>query len=269
MLTDNDEEFGALLRGADPVRARALPDPDDPAALRIRTQARQRSRRRRIRHLVVIPVVSALAVGGATAAALTLVGDGHVSNTATLECVHPSGAEGSIEGFPIALTAADAEATCRGYWEAGQNWVDWGDWDGGERPGPVEGPLTACAPGDGRGGVRVYAGGPDVCEEHDEVPYVGPSDEQERLAEFVEALPDGLKDLINPEDPCPSFPELETRLYDLLAAHDLAGWTVVDAAPPGDGALTLTYFNEDGSTCAGLSYQEEERKIFTRYHAED
>jgi hypothetical protein len=64
--------------------------------------------------------------------------------------------------------------------------------------------------------------------------------------------------------PCPSYPELEARLYDLLAEHDLTDWTVVDAEPPDRDGMVQKYFNEDGSVCAAISYKEEERKIFTR-----
>jgi hypothetical protein len=239
-----DEELDALLCGADPVHSEALPDPDGPAALRIRTQARQRSRRSRMRRLVVIPTAAALALGGATAGAMTLFGDGQTSDSMGVECVHPSGARAQIGGLNAA-EIVPAEA-CREFWE-------------GSAEGSVTGPLTECAPSDGQGRVRVYAGGPEVCEEQGEIPYAGPSDEQQRLALFRAEVHDRLDAL-----DCPSRPETLAVIDELLDEYELTGWTRTESGPE-DGRTEVWEFFGEGECFVGLSYVEQDREILVDF----
>jgi hypothetical protein len=239
-----DEDLDALLRDTDPVHTEALPDPDGPAALRIRTQARQRSRRGRMRRLVVIPTAAALALGGATAGAMTLFGDGHTTDSMGVECVHPSGARAELGGLNAA-EIVPAEA-CREFWE-------------GSAAGSVPGPLTECAPSDGRGGVRVYAGGPEVCEQQGEIPYAGPSDEQQRFALFRAEAHDRFDAL-----DCPSRPEALAVIDELLDEYELTRWTRTESGPEDVRAETWDFW-EDGECFVGLSYVEQDREILITF----
>jgi hypothetical protein len=249
MLTDNDEKFGALLRGADPVRTEALPDPDGPAALRIRTRAHQRSRRTRMRHLVVIPAATALALGGATAGALTLMGDGHASDSLSASCVLPSCHEIEIQG--INAVEEDPTERCRELW----NYPSL-------EPGPDQ--LTACAPRDGQGVVRVYKGSPAVCEEHGEVAYAGPDDEQQRLAQMrtevreTLGVPERISAGETQEHDCLPREELEARLQELLADYGLTGWTVTHADPEDVDQMWMEPYILG---CDSVTYNEQDKQV--------
>jgi hypothetical protein len=248
----NDEELDAALRDADPIRseAEALPDPDGPAALRIRTQARRRSRRSRTRRLVAIPASMALAIGGATAGAVALVGggDGHVSDPTAMECVHPSAPKSTIAGDNVATD--DPLDLCRQAWRLG------GD--------PVPDRLVACAPADGQGRITVYAGGPAVCEENGQVVYVGPTGEQGQLDLVQDQLPERIDD-----SDCVTPQEAVAVAEELMAEHHLTGWTATVAGPGYIPQGMQSSLGKDG--CAvWLEYAEEDREIvFAPHHGDD
>jgi hypothetical protein len=214
----------------------AAPTRYAPKLCRIRTRAHQRSRLGRMRRLVVIPAASALAVGGATAGALALMGEGHASDSLSVRCVLPSADEFDITGANAVKD--DPVELCRDLW----NYPDF-------EPGPDQ--LTACAPRDGQGVVRVYEGGPAVCEEHGEVPYAGPDDEQRRLALLRTEV---AKYLDTPR--CQPRHELEATLQELLDEYQLAGWTVANADSGGEYVWEPFW-----SGCGSVAYDEQHKKI--------
>ncbi|UCM89255.1 hypothetical protein [Streptomyces marincola] len=218
----SDAEFDAMLRNADPARDAALPDPEGPEALRIRTRAHLRSRQSKVRRLVVIPAATALVVGGATAGAMAVFGNGEVSHIGTVECYSDSGLQGTVMSYNP--TSYGPERACG----------EMGDLPEGDQ-------LTACAPVDGRGAIRVYEGGEEVCAEHDLVLYSGPTDEQLRLGDISNAL------YALEMDPhaCPSLTETQALLRDVLDEHGLNDWRVVEGTakdyPSGHGQTLGTY----------------------------
>lgn len=243
MRIDSDEGFETLLRGADPVRTEALPDPEGPVAQRVRARAFQRSRRVRMRRLMVIPAVSALVVGGVTAGALAVLGEGEVSNSQSIECIGDDGLQGTVVANNV--TSHGPEESC----------AEMGDL-------PEADELTACAPRDGQGVVRVYEGGPEVCEEHGEVAYAGPTDEQRRLGEFRLALRERIGQV------CPSIEEAKAAINETLDAHQLTGWTITEGGFQEFPQFTsMEGYGErpDPSACFTLGFVEEDRLVVLNY----
>ncbi len=248
MLTDDHDELTTRLRAADPVRAEtaALPDPEGPAGLRILTRAHQRARRGRLRRLVVIPAVAAVVMGGATAGGVSLLrGDGHVADASGVECVEPLLDDGVRTHGLVVIK--DPVAFCRDLWEAFYGFEPVGD-------------VTACAPADGEGLVRVYVGGREVCETNGAIAYLGPTDEQHRLSAFERDL---RYELLEPYPERPSFAEIEAMVEDLLTEYGLDRWSV---KPLNENALGTDCYGGDtvGPTgwCFATTYDEPRRTLF-------
>ena len=244
MPSDDHDELTTRLRAADPARTATLPDPEGPDGLRILTRARQSARRGRTRRLVVIPVMAAVVMGGATAGGVTLLrGDGHVEDSSGVQCVEPVFDDGVRTHSPEVIN--DPVEFCRRSWEASYDF---------EPPGEV----TACAPADDEDLVRVYVGGPEVCEEHDEVLYLGPTDEQRRLSRFQRDLRYAL---LEPYPERPSFAEIATLVEEKLAEHDLARWSVRPLE--GRGGTTCYGGDTTGPTgwCFALTYDYSGRTL--------
>ncbi|MFJ2651245.1 hypothetical protein ACIO1C_31555 [Streptomyces sp. NPDC087420] len=227
-----DDEFERVVRDADPLRDRAPGGFDEQAAVATLGRARRQARRSRARRLMVVPVV-ALAVAGATAGTYRWIagdGQGHAIDTTSVTCVGGVGGD-AIIGFDAAME--DPVILCKGGWK-----------DMFGSPPPPR--LTACVDSSRQGSVKVYEGGREQCARHRSDPYGGPTAEQRHLALFRADLKARFADR-----GCTSFPATAALVKELLAKHDLAGWTT---------RQFQTADKEKPGPCAEISYYDQTRK---------
>ncbi|TDC67931.1 hypothetical protein [Streptomyces hainanensis] len=221
-----DEELEAVLRGSDPVRDEALPDPEGPDGLRVLTGARRRAGRSRLRRLLVIPSAVAVTMGAATAGVVLATGGGAVVDSTLVRCMAPeSGYRIVPEDDPLPYMNTEFNAATDDLAEV----CRWTLIEAGSGDSLLaDTPVTPCV--DDAGLIIVRPGGTGVCAENDEVLYVGVTEEQQRLAEFRLALDETYR---NVECfPMAEFPAVVDRLR---AEHDLSGWTVrLSDETPGD-----------------------------------
>ncbi|GAB2908284.1 hypothetical protein [Streptomyces mayteni] len=240
-MSMSDEEFESMVRDADPVAGRELPD------------APPFRRPTRSRRGLLVPVVAALATVGVTASGtIWLVapvaappatdgatatgtpwrvgdGEGHALITTAIDCMAAHGMGDFITGYnPV---TDDPIENCAEAWEEGQL----------DEPLPAE--LTACVGWRGEGGM-IYVfpgGGPDVCAERQSDPWRGPTPEQLDFGRFRLDLEREL-----PVGECLPRAEAESLVVDLLARNHLDGWTVdpTDPDAPGQECLEVDYFEE-------------------------
>ncbi|TDC27575.1 hypothetical protein E1265_01400 [Streptomyces sp. 8K308] len=218
----SDEELEQMFRSADPVAHRTLPDPPP-----FRPRARFRRR-------FVIPVVAALAIGGATAAGTTWIvgdGEGHSFDSTTVSCMAAHGRGDAVVGFnPV---TDDPLEQCAEAWE-------------GMLDEPVPAELTACVGWNGSGdSVHVWPGsGPEVCVDHESDPWAGPTPEQLDFGQFRLDLESRL-----PSGECLPRAEIEGLLSRLLAENQLEGWTVHIVDSPNEAVsedcMELAHYLED------------------------
>lgn len=231
MLTD--EELDRMLRGSDPVNRANLADPDDPAALGVLAQVRRRLRRRQVRRVALVPAV-VVALAGATAGTHAWIagdGEGHGLDTTAVDCLQSEKRDAHV-GFDI-LSETPVEA-CQRQWQE-----MFGE--------PAPSPLVACVDSSRQGSIQVHQGGPEECARHRSDPYAGPTTEQLRFARFRDDLPDRLAG-----QTCVSYPEMRAAISELLAEHDLTGWTsrkfqTADPRPEGPCAA-VSYYDERDRT---------------------
>jgi hypothetical protein len=237
MLSDDD--LDRMLRGSDPVgsgRLAGLPDPDDPPAVRMLARARRRLRRQRVRRMALVPAV-AVALAGATAWTQAWIagdGEGHALDSIGLNCNHPSEQWDASVDFDV-LSETPVEA-CQRQWQ--------------EMFGvPPPSPLVACVDSGVTGSIEVYRGGPEECARHRSDPYAGPTDEQLRLGQFRSDLADRFA-----IETCVSYPEFRAVIIELLAEHDLTGWTTepfqtADGPPASEEpCVDVSYYDEPART---------------------
>ena len=85
--------------------------------------------------------------------------------------------------------------------------------------------LTACVDASEQGSIEVRPGPVEVCAEHGDLPYTGPTDEQLRYAAFLDEA-EVLGARAEAKDvACLSYEDLRAALDALLAEHSLPGWT--------------------------------------------
>ncbi|GAB2910636.1 hypothetical protein [Streptomyces mayteni] len=246
-----DEELEAVLRGSDPARDAALPDPAGPDGLRILTGARRRAGRSRLRRLLVIPTAVAVTVGAATAAVVLATGEGAVVDSTLVRCMAPEGL--SYSPYPAYgrydYTTTDFNPVTDDYSLICASGLY--EEDGGE-PALVDVQLTACVNDEGQ--IVVRPGGTGVCAENDEVLYVGVTQEQRQLAEFRVALEETTR--LGQCTPMTELPALADRLQ---AEHDLSGWTVrLSDDVPGECVSNLLFRESEREITA---WAREERPI--------
>jgi len=199
-----------VLAAADPVRAVTLPLSASPEGLAVRDRAKgvapPRARRSRRRLVVGAAVVGVLGATGATVAYGG--GDGRAGSSDGLVCV---GSESHDLVMHFDPRTDDPLTACAGEW----------DQVFGVPAPPV---LTACVDDSEQGSIEVRPGPVEVCAEHGDVPYTGPTDEQLRYAAFLDdaevlaarAEAEGVA--------CLSYEDLRAALDALLAEHSLSGW---------------------------------------------
>jgi hypothetical protein len=223
-MPDHDV-IGEVLVAADPLRDVTLPLPASPEALAVRDRAKgvpAPSRRSKRRLVVGAAVVGVLGATGATVAYGG--GDGRAASSDGLVCVGSASHDLVMRFDP---RTDDPLTSCAGEWE--------------EAFGvPAPAVLSACVDSSEQGSIEVRPGPVEVCAEHGDVPYTGPTDEQLRYAAFLEeaealgarAEADGIT--------CPTYDDVRAVLDALLAKHGLTGWTYgttgTDPEPPGDCA---------------------------------
>ncbi|MEV0634572.1 hypothetical protein AB0I77_06280 [Streptomyces sp. NPDC050619] len=235
----SDDELDRLLRDSDPDPGGPATDPDSAAAARILARVRRGAQRRRRRLLVLAPVV-ALTVAGVTAGTYAWVagdGKGHTLDSTGLMCVGSDRSD-AVLGFDPA--ADDPVRNCRQVWQE-----MFGE--------PAPRTLTACVDSSQQGSIAVYPGGPDQCGRHRADPYRGPTREQLGLAHLRTDLAKHFAGRT-----CIPHAELKRVIGQLLAKHDLDGWT---------SRHFQTADKEPEGACADISYYDEpERTIWLGDH---
>ena len=205
------ELIDELLTAADPVRSVTLPASASSEALAVRDRAkgetRQRARRSRRRVVVGAAVVGVLGATGATVAYGG--GDGRAGSTDGLVCVESESHDLVMRFDP---RTDDPLTACAGEWEQVFG-----------VPAPLV--LTACVDASEQGSIEVRPGPVDVCAEHGDVPYTGPTDEQLRYAAFLDDAEVLAARAEEQDVECLSYDDLSAGLAALLAKHSLTGWT--------------------------------------------
>jgi hypothetical protein len=213
-----------MLRDADPLRDTTLPDADSLSARRALTAAK-RSKTRIVRRVAFVAVAAAVAIG----AGVITRGDGHPGTSDQVVCVASAMADG-IEHFDVRTD--DPVRVCSEHW---------GEIVDPMHPQPVPDRLTACVDSSNEGSIKVYPGGPEVCDAHGAVRYLGPTDEQRRFADFLE---EGKALREENGDRCISAQQLHAAVRELLAKHHLAGWTFGRPLGPEPMCTAVVGFNE-------------------------
>ena len=209
-----------ILRDADPLRDVPLPAADSLPARRVLAGAK-RHRSRALRRIAIVAVAAVVAVGAGVAVRR---GDGHPGTSGSVDCTASARSDAHIS---LDLRTDDPALVCAQRWQ-----------ELFSEPAPAQ--LTACVDSSAQGSIKVYPGGPDVCEAHGAVRYTGPTAEQRRFAAFLEdgkALRDDVGGCIRPE-------ELRTIVRGLLAKHGLVGWTFGRPNGPEPKCMMVAGFNE-------------------------
>ena len=210
-----------MLRDADPLRDVDLPAADSLPARRVLAGAK-RHRTRTLRRVAIVAAVAVVAVGAGVAVRR---GDGYPGTSGSVDCTASARSDAHIG---LDVRTDDPVLLCAQRWQ-----------ELFSEPAPA--PLTACVDSSMQGSIKVYPGGPDVCEAHGAVRYIGPTAEQRRFAAFLEdgeALRDDLGGrCIRPE-------ELRALVRGLLAKHGLAGWTFGRPNSPEPECMMVAGFNE-------------------------
>jgi hypothetical protein len=108
--------------------------------------------------------------------------------------------------------------------------------------------LTTCVDSSRQGSIKVYPGGPEQCQRHHADRYLGPTDQQRRLALFrADAAEFGRRG-------CTSYPNTRELITRLLTKHGLTGWTTRDLTAADDP------HPREGS-CAEISHYDEPHRI--------
>ncbi|MFD5316152.1 hypothetical protein [Streptomyces sp. NPDC127098] len=205
-MPTSEEEVVRMFREADPVADRALPEPPP-------FRAPARSRRR-----LVVSLVAAVAVGGATAAGTSWIvgdGEGHSFDSTSVNCMAADGRGDAVVGFnPV---TDDPRERCAEMWEEVLS-----------EPVPAE--LTPCVGWNGVGySIHVWPGsGREVCAERESDPWAGPTPEQ---LSFGQLRLDLEREFGAGE--CLPRAEGERLVVGLLRDNGLEGWTVRLADPKG------------------------------------
>lgn len=219
-----DDVIDQMLRDADPLRDVVIPDADSMPARRVLAAAK-RHRARNVRRVALVAVAAVVAIGAGVAAR----GDGHPRTSSQVVCVFSPLADG-VMNFDVRTD--DPVRVCAAHWH---------EFGTPRHPAPVPDRLTACVEGSAEGSIKVYAGGPDVCEAHGAVGYVGPTDEQRRFADFLE---EGKALQENAGGPCMSPDRLHDAVRQLLAKHRLVGWTFGRPNGPEPKCMAVVGFSE-------------------------
>lgn len=228
-----DDELDRMLRESDPAHDGPMTDPDSPTAVGVLARVRRRTRQRRKRILVLAPAV-ALAVAGATAGTYAWVGGdgkGHTFDSTTLSC-RPNSQRDNVVNFDPRTD--DPVRTCR------REWRSFGV--------PAPSALIACVDSSSQGAIIVFPGGRDECERHRADPYVGPTQEQLRFAQFRADIKAHFAGRT-----CVPYPEFKNAVAQLLSANSLTNWKT---------SHLQTVEKEPEGACAEISsYDEPNRTV--------